>query len=73
MQAIQQWLVGKKTYLAALAAVVVALTSYANGTTDAWQTIVAIGGAIFAATIRSGISSEVRSAVAKLRPPVLKP
>jgi type IV secretory pathway VirB2 component (pilin) len=73
LQSIQLWLTGKKTYLAALAAIIAAVTAYAEGTTDAWQTVMAIGGAIVAATLRHGVTTEAKTVVDEIRPPLMKP
>jgi hypothetical protein len=63
MNSVQTWLSGKKTYLVAAGAVIAALTAYANGVTDSWQTVMAIGAAIVAATLRHGVTTEVKKAV----------
>lgn len=53
-------LAGKKTYLVAGLAVLGAAIGYLTGDLTEWQALQAIGGAIFASTLRSGISTETR-------------
>ena len=53
---IRELLAGKKTYLAALAAIVGGLIAFADGKADIMQTFQLIATAIIGATLRSGIA-----------------
>lgn len=55
-------LAGYKTYLVALLAVIGAVIGYLTGDITTWQAVQAIGGAVFAATLRSGINTATLTA-----------
>lgn len=51
------WLSGKKTYIAAIATIVTAISAYANHTIDMGALITAISTAVLATFLRSGIAN----------------
>ena len=57
MTAIRNWLMGKKTYVIAIGAVLAAVVAWTQGTLDNTQFVEAVIAAVLAMTLRAGVTS----------------